>query len=248
MNTHGRLLAVTTLCISSMAASGLRAERKDHSFIDHDDDVLECSPTAAMPRYTEERYWLYPGAKNIVDIGGNIGDDIDGYTAVHKEANVFTFEPIPHYFTHLQKKFAGNPHVHISNVGASDATGDTEFIVEGEHGWGTSGVDHSIEGEHVKVHLQDVDDILSKIQQQEGLAPDVLSVNCEGCEYAVMKRVVDQGWLGKIKYIQLSWHTPADIEDHVARRCKIEEALLQSYERVYYSFSGWVGWSLRDGK
>lgn len=226
----------------ALIANGLR--------VPHDENVNECNPTLPLPPFRESsfRSRLYPGVQVVVDVGGNIGEDIEAFLAEHKQASIFTFEPTPHFFSVLQDKFGKNPRVNISNVGASDTSGEADFIVEGFHGWGTSGVDHSIQGEHVQVHLQDVDDILNSVQQKIGYVPDVVNINCEGCEYAVMQRIVDRGWLGKIHYIQLSWHTPADIMDRVAKRCKIEQALLQSYDRTYYTHPGWVGWKLRDQK
>ena len=116
---------------------------------------------------------------------------------------------------------------------------------EGNHGWGTSGVDTTIEGEHVKVQLEDTDEILRNVETTIGYVPEVVNINCEGCEYAVMQRIVEKGWLGKIQYIQLSWHVPGGFPERVAKRCKIEEALLQKYDRTYSSEAGWVGWKLR---
>merc|ERR1719401_2933417 len=141
-----------------------------------------------------------------------------------------------------------NPRVNITNVGASDMNCDAEFVLDGGHGEGTSGLDHTAQGELVKVHLQDIDDILGRVTRKVGFVPDVVNINCEGCEYAVMQRIADKGWLGKIPFIQLSWHTPSGVQDRLAKRCRIEQALMQSYKRVYHSYPGWVGWKLRDQK
>jgi len=217
--------------------------------VPHDDDVNECDSTQPLPPKIENgpdgHSRLYPGARVIVDIGGNVGNDIEKILENHPKARIYTFEPTPDYFSMLKARFGKDPRVTISNTGASKATGDAEFIMEGNHGVGTSGMDHTLEGEHVVVHLQDIDKILKDVQRKIGDTPDVVTINCEGCEYDVMQRIVDQGWLGKIEFIQLSWHMPADVMDRVAKRCKIERALWRHYDRTHFGKSGWVGWTLR---
>jgi len=218
---------------------------KSHAGVPHDLDVLACSPTSPMPEFSWCRECLLPGVRAIVDVGGNIGEDVGGFLGKHENATVFTFEPTPHFFSILQQKYGTNPRVNITNTGASDKSGDAEFVMEGLHGEGTTGLDHTVQGEGVKVQLQDIDDILGKVTRKVGFVPDAVNINCEGCEYAVMQRIIDQGWLGKIRFLQLSWHTPAGVPDRLAKRCKIEQALMQSHDRVYHSYPGWVGWKLR---
>jgi len=243
------------ICFFVQLTCGIRI--KLSTKVDHDENVNACDHMSKQggkskweskwqnldetPPSDWYLYRLYPGARHIVEIGGNRGDDIDEFLKKHEEAVIFTFEPTPHFFGLLKSKYQDNPHVNVSNEGASDTSGEAEFIMDG---FGSSGLQNTINGEHVKVQLSDVDDILTRVSQRIGSPPDVLSINCEGCEYAVMQRLIDKGWLGKIPFIQLSWHTPNQVNDRVAKRCNIEKALRQSHDRIYSAKYGWTGWKV----
>jgi len=145
-------------------------------------------------------------------------------------------------FQTLKGKFVNDHNVMAQNVGVSDASLQTEFVIEGIDGIGATGEDHNTQGTHVKVQLSDVDAVLTAIQKETGQAPDLLNMNCEGCEYGVMKRMSETGWLPKIANVQLSWHLAGDVKDRVAKRCEVEKALWQSHMRAWRSAFGWVGW------
>mmetsp|Transcript_110469 Transcript_110469/g.236032 ORF Transcript_110469/g.236032 Transcript_110469/m.236032 type:complete len:254 (+) Transcript_110469:52-813(+) len=245
---------VLLLAIRAVASLGIRVKstgQPTYTFLSlpHDENVTECHPSRPAPPFVDVwkgRATLFPGAAVIMDIGGNVGADVDMILQTHPQSHVFTFEPIPHYFEILTTKFRGNPHVTVQNVGVADANGQAQFILDAvQGGQGTTGVDHTVHGDKVQVQLRDVQDILTNITSTTGRVPDTLNINCEGCEYAVLQRVVDQGWLGKIHFVQVSWHVAADVADRVAKRCRIEEAFLNSsYKKVFHTTFGWEGWEL----
>lgn len=254
MRFHDILL--TCLCVQ--VTCGLRLSLS--SPIYHDESFRECDHVrphlafqgppdrtwqslAHTPHSEWMLYNLYPGVRHIVDIGGNRGVDIDEFLNRNKEALIFTFEPTPYFFGVLKEAYQDNPRVNVSNEGASNTSGEAEFIMDDV---GTSGLQSTIEGEHVKVRLTDIDDIFSRVFERVGGPPDVLSMNCEGCEYDVMQRLIEKGWLSKIPFIQLSWHTPDQVNDRVAKRCNIEKVLWQSHVRTYSTEYGWTGWKKVD--
>jgi len=216
----------------------------------------ECDPTKADCEHKEchpdkpefpsadidgpARFEKAAQSKVIVDIGGNNGDDVNLFIKNNPDAQIFTFEPIPRYFQDLQVKFNGTK-VSVNNYGISDANAQREFVIDGA---GTTGLDHNVQGEHVQVSLRDIDEVLTWVQKQTGQVPDMLNMNCEGCEYAVMQRMAEKGWLEKIRFIQLSWHIAEDVQDRVGKRCSVEERLWQTHKPMFKSIYGWVGWQL----
>merc|ERR1740130_1206901 len=132
----------------------------------HDDSFNECDSTKPEPPTVGIFVSNYPGqasrfdgvdtAKVIVDIGGNVGDDVNLLVQKHPNARIFTFEPIPDMFQKLQGRFAGNNNVLAQNFGIADANAEKEFVLEGPSGYGTvaAGLDHGIAGKHVKVNLR----------------------------------------------------------------------------------------------
>lgn len=183
----------------------------------------------------------------IFEVGGNIGEDTQQFTLRFPAAKIFTFEPVPELFHTLQRKFGDNPNVRLQQVGISNKDGQTTFIVAGRHGEGTVNNSHSAStwGEKITVQLRDVHGVLTQIQQQTGQVPDVATINCEGCEYDVLGRMSEMGWLGKIRLVQMSWHAVAGISNRVQRRCAIEQVLWQHYEPEWHSLYGWQAWKLK---
>merc|ERR1719401_3327490 len=105
---------------AAVRALAERSSSKSHDMVPHDLEVLACSPTSPMPEFCWCRERLYQGVRAIVDVGGNIGQDVEGFLGAHEHAAVFTFEPTPHFFSILQGKYGTNPRVNITNAGASD--------------------------------------------------------------------------------------------------------------------------------
>eukprot|EP00747_Dinoflagellata_sp_TGD_P162184 gnl/TRDRNA2_/TRDRNA2_179505_c0_seq1.p1 gnl/TRDRNA2_/TRDRNA2_179505_c0~~gnl/TRDRNA2_/TRDRNA2_179505_c0_seq1.p1 ORF type:complete len:298 (+),score=58.44 gnl/TRDRNA2_/TRDRNA2_179505_c0_seq1:69-962(+) len=190
-----------------------------------------------------KRFEVFPGAKVIVDVGGNAGYDIGKFVDKFPNAQIFSYEPVPVFAERLQSAFANNPHVTISNFGLSDSNRTAEFnLLEAGSG------EVSVEGrsnyeKFVNASIIDAHTSLEEVRQKSGQeAPDVLSLNCEGCEYSVLKRLKDQGWLAKIPYIQMSWHAFPGVDGRVAKRCELEEALRQTHEPVWWAIYGWQAW------
>jgi FkbM family methyltransferase len=215
----------------------------------HDDNFNECDSQSPPPPFVgiwKERFDLSRDPKVIVDIGGNRGDDISFFLQRHPKAHIFTFEPLPVMAKFLQKRFEQHSNVIINNFGVSDAESKADFVL-GEEGdfVGATGKDHTIKGKHVQVEMRDIDKVLKWVQGQTGQVPDLLSMNCEGCEYRTMQRLAEKGWLEKIPFVELSWHRASDVQNRVAKRCAVEKVLSGSHKRFFRSNFGWVGWQAK---
>lgn len=191
------------------------------------------------------RFNLIPGATVIFEVGGNIGEDLEQYVWRFPAATIFTYEPVPALCTVLQQKFGTNGNVHITQVGASNADRTTSFVIGGKHGEGSSHTNVSAVGETVTVQLRDVHALLVQVQQLTGKVPDAVSINCEGCEYDVLTRMAQTGWLGKIGFLQMSWHVVGGVPNRVAQRCAVEQVLWNNYDPQYHALYGWQGWKLK---
>lgn len=194
------------------------------------------------------RHNLFPGARVIVDIGGNVGEDLQAFVQRFPQAQIFTFEPVPEFYNHLKAYYGSNPNVHIYNYGVSDADRWVVFNVDGA---ATSGLNSTGQGERVKVHLRDISTILAEVRQKAGGVLDVVSMNCEGCEYVALHRMYSAGWLGTVPtqtvpFVQISWHIVDGVSNRLQSRCAIERGLANSYSPVYHSYFGWQGWKQRQ--
>jgi len=193
------------------------------------------------------RHNLIPGATVIFEVGGNIGEDLQQYIWRFPSAKIFSYEPVPALYQMLQQKFGFNPNVKVTPVGVSNVDRLTSFTVGGKHGEGSSATSHAnttLYGQNIFVQLRDVNALLAEVQQWTGKVPDVVSINCEGCEYNVLMRMAQTGWLGKVPFVQLSWHD-VGIHNRLGQRCAIESVLWDRYDPVYHAPYGWQGWKLK---
>jgi FkbM family methyltransferase len=191
------------------------------------------------------RHNLIPGTTVIFEVGGNIGEDLEQYIYRFPAARIFSFEPVPELFAVLQQKFGSNPNVKLTQAGVSYSDRQTTFVVGGNHGEGSSHTNTTAYGQRITVQLRDASALLNEVQTATGKVPDVVSVNCEGCEYDVLGRMVETGWLGRVPFLQLSWHVVGGVPDRVGKRCAIEKVLWEKYDPAYHALYGWQGWRLK---
>lgn len=191
----------------------------------------------------ETRHKLLDGAKVIVEVGGNIGEDLSAFVKNFPNSRIFSLEPMPGFFKTLTDKFGSNKLVTLEQIGVSDKDDTLELNNDGP---GTSAYDSTGKGKHVKVPIKDMDAVLTHIKEITGQIPDVVSVNCEGCEYTTLKRMADKNWIGTVPYVQMSWHNVDRVEDRVKHRCEVDEILREKYDPVFFSDFGWQGWKLRQ--
>jgi len=191
------------------------------------------------------RHNLIPGATVIFEVGGNIGEDLAQYVWRFPQAKVFTYEPVPELYQTLVQKFGTNPNVKITQVGVSNSDRVVQFTVGGKHGEGSSHANTTAWGTKINVNLRDANALLTEVTAATGKVPDVVSINCEGCEYEVLGRMAQTGWLGKVPFVQLSWHVVGGVPDRLGQRCAIEQYFWKFYDPAYHALYGWQGWKLK---
>ena len=75
---------------------------------------------------------------------------------------------------------------------------------------------------------------------------DLLSLNCEGCEVALLETLLSQNYIESIPEVQLSWHPLDTIPNVKERRCRIRAELSRTHD-LYYSFHfSWESWVRKD--
>lgn len=185
----------------------------------------------------------------IVEVGSNIGYDLSLFLKNYPDAQVYAFEPIPELAYQLERQEfvrAAGKRVHIIEYGMGSKTESIKFH-KGSDGSEASSSFDAPEAQGVKTKKLPVislPDALFHIEDETGQSPEAISFNCEGCEYPSLLSFVTSPWLGKVRYIQFSWHI-VNMPERVETRCRVESALRQAgYELVYFSYYGWQGWAL----
>jgi hypothetical protein len=85
------------------------------------------------------------------------------------------------------------------------------------------------------IHLNTVDGELT-----------LLHMNCEGCEYEVLERLIDTRFIKYIHYLQFGTHRPISIQSTIAERyCALQKKLSKTHKRDFGIPWGWERWTLR---
>lgn len=152
---------------------------------------------------------LRPGDVAI-DCGANIG-----YVTARMARRgvvVHAFEPNPHAYDILSKRFARNPNVHCYQKGVTDHNGTLklylhQFSAQEPVKWSTGS---SLLAEKGNVSTEDFVEVevIDLAEFIEGLHSNVkvLKLDVEGVEYRIVDRLMDTGVIHKIEHILVESH------------------------------------------
>ena len=74
---------------------------------------------------------------------------------------------------------------------------------------------------------------------------DLLHANCEGCEWEMLEDIISSGQHTNIRTIQFGSHYFLQVEDIVARFCRIRAELSRTHVMVYGQAWGYERWDRR---
>lgn len=116
--------------------------------------------------------------RHIIDIGGNVGD-----TALYfaKEgAEVISFEPVRHLYELAEENVQINPQykdkITLVNKGVGGSKGTLTFSDVSVNGY--------VEGNQYEMEIISISDLLNDYD----FTPDILKMDCEGCEFEVISK------------------------------------------------------------
>jgi len=155
------------------------------------------------------------------------------------QPTIHGFEPAPGAYRRMQAKFSGNEKVHTHNFGLGGADMTASLALKGP---GSSIYDEPGEFGSVEVRIRDVIDVLEELGVDE---IDLLKVNIEGGEYALLDRLDETGWLPRIRLVLIQfheWHPKA-----YRHRRRNRRALQRQHEEVWGYPWVWEYWSRSGG-
>jgi FkbM family methyltransferase len=172
----------------------------------------------------------------LLDVGAHNGTYAD--MIFHQyHCRLHCFEPMPEHFEQLSRRFQAEPKVLLHPVGLSDRTYTTTMSVGG---LGSSEFGSS--SKRRPVQMQDVAEIFATFDREV----DVLKINIEGGEYALLQRMLEKDLLRHCKKVLVQFHDHP-IASKLARRLRLE--LIAGIEKTHaptfsYPFM-WEGWQRR---
>jgi FkbM family methyltransferase len=193
----------------------------------------------------------FKGGEVVIDIGSYIGADLVSFLR-HAPPNVsvHTFEPVAAYRTKLARRVRALVH-----------SGRDRLQV---HPYGLGGSEHTAcfassraaATDEVRAHAGEskVADASCDAQIRDAAAAlraftriDVMQINCEGCEYAVLERLIEQpAALSVVHSLEVQFHLDWGIQNDTARYCRIENGLRSQGYRIDYRHPFlWERWTRR---
>ena len=168
----------------------------------------------------------------IFDVGGYMGE-WSQQIATRYNPTIYIFEPVPKFCSFIMERFKHNPKVSVFDFGLFDET-KTETLVLDKDGSSLYGST----GEKIQISLVDIDEFL---KEHDITAIDLMKINIEGAEYALLKRMIDQGIVERICDLQVQFHI--FYPDAVRLRDEIRNALKDTHSLTYdYPFV-WENWT-----
>lgn len=194
----------------------------------------------------------------VVDVGSYIGVDLVTFLR-HAPVNVavHTFEPVPEYRTKLASRVkrlvkddsASRLHVHAYGLGKSNHTAC--FSTK------AASTDEVRTGCSVPADIRDAAESLAMLPRV-----DVMQLNCEGCEYDVLERLLEDGRAlsggeqlledgralsGGVYSFEVQFHLDWGVQNDTARYCRIETGLRAHGFRLDYRHPFlWERWTRRE--
>lgn len=189
--------------------------------------------------------WLRDDGDNYHNLNYNLNEnsiimDIGGYKGIWVEQmvnkynpHVYILEPIPSFYEDMIVKFSNNNKVHLMNVAIGTENKSGLIYMNGDET--SSNLNN---GKSIKVNFNTIDTILEKWNLNK---IDLIQINIEGDEYALLEHMLETGSINKFKNIQIQFHL--GIQDDIKRRNEIRNGLTKNNFAVKFDYAFvWESW------
>jgi len=172
----------------------------------------------------------------VLDVGGFVGD----WTADIVErygSRVLVFEPIPRYCEQIGRRFEGSPNVIVRECGLSHRS---EVLRMQDNFMGSSVFGPN---PNVTVQMKDVAEVFEDIGDER---VDLIKINIEGGEYALLERMIEKNLLVRCRKIMVQFHDRYHPRrEAAARRASIVAEIEKTHAPVFQYPFVWEAWEAR---
>lgn len=183
-----------------------------------------------MPFTETDRYEPYAGELEreslVIDIGAHKGTFAHHINRIYG-CRVLAFEPIREFADEARLLFNGNRAIELFEVAVGGHTGFSRFRVQGDATGEFLPINPIGDEEAVKVIMVSMVDIL-KTTPRAKLQVDLVKLNCEGGEFAILESLIRNNMLTMVRNWQIQFHKV--VPDADWRRARIIADLMKDYE------------------
>jgi FkbM family methyltransferase len=170
----------------------------------------------------------------VFDLGGYEGQWASDIHAMYG-CRVYVFEPVPAFAARIARRFQRNPHIRVFDFGLAPQH-DTARIGLAQDASST----FKAGAESVDIRLEAIEAFL----RRENIGSiDLMKINIEGGEYALLEHMLDRSLTDRIRDIQVQFHD--FVPDAEARMAAIQQRLARSHAPTYQFPFVWENWRLR---
>lgn len=185
----------------------------------------------------------------IIEVGGNRGHDTIKFIELY-DASIISYEPLQQMWKSLSEQFKNYSKVEFHPFGLGGPARSVP-LEPNDHGNAGTSIFRALTSPNStsiqRVYLLDIVREIRKIQRKRtknGMI-DLLSINCEGCEFEILPALILNKMIQYFRIIQFASHT-ALVPDASCIYCQIEQALEQTHVIKYHYSKLWEGWVLKN--
>lgn len=171
----------------------------------------------------------------VFDVGMWTGDWTNEISSRYNPF-IFGFEPIDLFYKTAKERFKSNSKIKICNCGLGGENRKDIISVDRDS---SSLFRKAPSTEHIIIR-----DIFELLITSDLEKIDLLALNCEGCEYEILQRLITTRIINKIKKLFIQFHFIRE-EDQMLRGNLIKE-LAKTHIQNYCYLSVWELWSKNE--
>ncbi|CAM4919010.1 unnamed protein product [Rotaria socialis] len=187
----------------------------------------------------------------IIEVGGNRGHDTVKFIELYNPF-IISYEPLVPMWKSLTEQFKSNPKVQIYPYGLGNRA--RTLLIE-PHDFGNAGtsifrkISSTNSSTIQKIELLNIVSIIRDIQRtrtKTGII-DMISINCEGCEFEVIPALILNNMTQYFRIIQFATHSGL-LSGSSCIYCQIQQALEITHTTLYHYNMLWEGWLFKAKK
>ncbi|XP_021357858.1 uncharacterized protein LOC110453294 [Mizuhopecten yessoensis] len=176
----------------------------------------------------------------VIEAGGHNGLDVQELNSRYQPGTYVVLEPVKKFFHVLTKKFVSSPNVVVYNFGID--VSDGVFYMNDENNDAASIFDKEQNKNNTESRIVNATIFFEKMSVRKNDV-DLITLNCEGCEYAVLDLLLSTDYIRHFRNIQFQPHNTQGICYSVQRYCWYQELLRKTHRLTFQYKFIWESWS-----
>lgn len=203
-----------------------------HYYEDSADGLVETQANMQI-RYISHAY--LNSNSFVIDAGGHLGVDINELKSRYHPGLYVVLEPVEKFYKIWVEIFESSPNIEIYKYGIDAADGT--FYANNNDKDGTSIYRNTGTGDD-RLEIVAVPTFFEKLMVRHKIV-DLITLNCEGCEYAVLDLLLSTDYIHYFRNIQYQSHRISGICHPVKRFCWYQELLPKTHQLTFQHKFWW---------